>query len=307
MATHELLLLGATLLTTLGILAITWRILVRVPHDDIVDDETIANAVHRSWRELDLDRAIGKIENQADQLRQHHHDISQLLQNPQERGRFGETQLEVILRDQLPPDMFGIREQVVDGKMPDAHIKTSSGVICIDSKFPLDNYESYTEASTEEDEDRYKDKFQKDVKNQLEKIANDYVDPAQGTTEFAFAYIPSEAVYYHLVTEEYQLLSEFTKKGVQVVSPLTLGHKLELIKADVHAMEISAQAEAVLEQLDQLEARFADVEEEWDTLRRHIQNAESKADDVDRRYRELRTAFDSVETLSEDDSVNSRE
>jgi len=178
---------------------------------------------------------------------------------------------------------------------PDAHIESSAGLIPIDSKFPLENYERHVQAEDADEGARYRRKFASDVERQLRTIADDYVQPSEGTTDFAFAFIPSESVYYHLVREEYDLLRGDTKQGVQVVSPLTLGHKLELIKADVQAQQLSEQAEAVLEELEVLGERFDEVIDEWDTLYRHLRNAKNKADDAHDR---LRAEFDRIDQPS---------
>lgn len=250
-------------------------------------------------RDLDLDRTAGQIENHAREMRQVHGDIEQLLRTPQHRGGFGEEQLEVILRDQLPPGMFGIRESVVGNKVPDAYIETAEGKLCVDSKFPLDQYEAYLDADPgSQAADRAKREFRNAVEGQLEKIHQDYVRPEAGTAEFAFAFIPSESVYYHLVTKEYDLLRAFSKKGVQVVSPLTFGHKLELIKAGVHARRLSQQAEQVQGRLQQLRRRFDAFADEWGTFMRHIRNAKNKADDVDGEFDRLHSAFDRIEDLA---------
>jgi len=197
---------------------------------------------------MGLERSVGQLETHAADMREFHGDITRMLRTPQERGEFGEQQLDVILNEHLPPSMYGLREEVVDGRTPDAHIESSAGLIPIDSKFPLENYERYVQADDADERTSYRRAFAKDVERQLETIADNYVRPSEGTTEFAFAFIPSESVYYHLVREEYDLLRGYTKQGVQVVSPLTLGHKLELIKADVQARQLSERAEAVLEQ-----------------------------------------------------------
>ena len=296
-----------TVLLGVAVVGVLWAILlllsirrqVRAAGD--LDADTLSSALSRSWRDLEFDETVGRIEGHADRLRGLHEDIAALLRAPQHRGEFGEQQLDVILSDHLPPEMYGIREQVVEGTTPDAHIRSASGLICIDSKFPLDNYERFLGAEDAEERDRAARQFRRDVESQLEKIATDYVRPAAGTADFAFAFIPSESVYYHLVTEEYDLLRSFTNRGVQVVSPLTLGHKLELIKADVQARKLSEEAEAVLDRLADLRERFDTLEDEWDTLERHIQNAANKADDVDGEYRNLRAAFDRVDGLSLDD------
>jgi DNA recombination protein RmuC len=250
-------------------------------------------------RELNLDSTAGQIETHAREMREIHGDIEQMLRTPQHRGGFGEEQLEVILQDQLPPDMYGVREAVVGNKTPDAHIETSEGVICIDSKFPLDQYEAYLEADPESEEAaRAKRAFRAAVEGQLSKVAEDYVRPEAGTAAFAFAFIPSESVYYHLVTTEYGLLREFSRRGVQVVSPLTFGHKLELIKAGVHAKRLSQEAAQVQDRLQTLRGRFEAFGDEWSTFMRHVTNAKNKADDADAEFDRLRDEFDRIDDLA---------
>ena len=295
MALHEWLLPGASLL--LLVLAVSLLLALRRQVRDSagVDADALSAALSRTWRSEGFDKALSDVERHAEQLESLHTDIEGMLRTPQARGEFGEVQLEALLADHLPPDMYGIREQVVEGRTPDAHIRSTAGLICIDAKFPLERYERAIEAETEAERDRQHDRFAATVERQLEKIATDYVRPDAGTADFAFAFIPSEAVYYHLVTEEYDLLRSFTKRGVQVVSPLTFGQKLELIKADVQAKRLSEQATTIRERLRQLGQRFSTLDDEWGTLRRHVRNAAGKADDVDRAYDALRDEFDRIE------------
>jgi len=289
------LLPGATLLLLAVVVGLLVALRREVRDTGSVDADALSAALSRSWRAEGFDTALRDVERHAEQLEALHTDIAGMLRAPQARGQFGEVQLEAILSDHLPPGMYTIRESVVDGKTPDAAIRTSSGTICIDAKFPLENFVRAQEAEDEADRARYERQFAADVERQLEKIAADYVRPSAGTTGFAFAFIPSEAVYYHLVTEAYDLLDGYAARGVQVVSPLTLGGKLELVKADVQAQQLSEQAEAIQERLQRLGARFEAVDEAWRVLRRHVRNAASKADDVERAYGGLRDEFERLE------------
>jgi len=225
-----------------------------------------------------------------------------MLRVPTERASFGELTLETILSDQLPPDMFGIRERILDGKTPDAHMNSTVGLICIDSKFPLDNYRNMLEAEDEAEKERFKRQFlRQDVQSHLNKISDDYVCPEKGSAEFAFAYIPSEAVYYFLVNEAFDMLRDYTKRGIQVVSPLTLSHKIELIKAGVHAKKLSEDAEKVSKQIAGLSQRFGDIDEKWRVFyNAHLRNVGNKADELDEAYKKLREEFDRISKLPEE-------
>jgi DNA recombination protein RmuC len=256
-----------------------------------VDSEKIRGALTESWNDLGLKKEIGQLENHAKEMQDLHQDIETMLENPRERGEFGETKLDSLLNQHLPTDMYGIRERVIDGKTPDAFIESTGGKICIDSKFPLDNYRKMREASDEE-KDVYRKKFRRDVEKTLNQVEKKYVRPESGTADFAFEFLPSEGVYYHLVREEYEMLNRFTKKGVQVVSPLTLGHKLEIIKSDVKSRQLSEEAEEVREKLQSLGNRFKEFENDWSVFySTHLSNAKSKADEVDGDIQKIQKEF----------------
>jgi DNA recombination protein RmuC len=295
MAAMELF-LGGILLALLLVIGLLLRIrqAVRAGEQGVETDQLTA-ALSESLSAMAVGETVSRIEDRAGEIESLHEDFDRLLRAPRERGEFGEVQLEVMLADHLHPGMYGIREQVVGSKTPDAHVQTPEGIVAIDSKFPLDRYEQFLHAADPDQKEAHKRAFRDAVEQQLAKIERDYVSPDEGTTDFAFAYIPSESVYYHLITEEYDLLREYTKRGVQVVSPLTLGHKLEILKTGAQARKLSEEAEAVLEHLTELGARFEAVESEWETMERHVKNAANRADDVDREIERVRDAFDRIE------------
>ncbi len=265
-----------------------------------VKPEDIESAISSVWQESGLDEKIGRLTTYAEDIRNDYRALDQMLRVPVGRASLGEMALEQILSDQLPADMFGIREKILDGKIPDAHIKSTVGTICIDSKFPLDNYRLMLEAEDSQERERLKKQFLRNVRYHLDKIADDYVCPEQGSAEFAFAFIPSESVYYFLVTDAYETLRIYTSKGVQAVSPLTLSHKIELIKAGVHARRLSEQAENIRNDIARLSQRFHEVDNNWQTFYDiHLRNATNKAEELDGAYKRLREEFDRISQLPE--------
>ena len=263
-----------------------------------VKPKDIEFAISSVWQESGLDEKIGRLTTYAEDIRNDYRALDQMLRVPVGRASLGEMALEQILSDQLPADMFGIREKILDGKIPDAHIKSTVGTICIDSKFPLDNYRLMLEAEDPQEKERLKKQFLRNVRYHLDKIADDYVCPEQGSAEFAFAFIPSESVYYFLVTDAYETLRIYTSKGVQAVSPLTLSHKIELIKAGVHARRLSEQAENIRNDIARLSQRFHEVDNNWQTFYDiHLRNATNKAEELDGAYKRLREEFDRISQL----------
>ena len=267
-----------------------------------VEPGEVESAILNVWKESGLDEKVGMLTTYAQDIRNDYRSLEQMLRVPTERASLGELSLEAILSDQLPPDMFGIRERILDGKIPDAYIRSTVGVICIDSKFPLDNYRKMIEVEEIKEKEIFKKQFLKDVQAHLDKIADDYVCPEKGSAEFAFAYIPSEGVYYFLVNEAYERLRDYTKKGVQVVSPLTLSHKIELIKAGVHAKKLSEDAEKVRNNLIKVSQRFGEIDEIWRVFyTTHFKNLEGKAGELDEAYKKLREEFDRISKMSEEE------
>jgi DNA recombination protein RmuC len=260
-----------------------------------VNPRDIEGAVSSTWLKLGLDEKITRVALHAQDIRDSHRTIEQILRVPTERAALGEISLEAILSDQLPPNMFGIRKSVLAGKIPDAYISSTVGIICIDSKFPLDNYRKMVEAEEPAEKVQFQNYFHRDVRGHLDKIARDYVCPENGSADFAFAYIPSEGVYYFLVNEEFQMLRDFTRKGVQVTSPLTLSHKVELIKAGVHAKKLSEEAESIQTDLNIISQRFNEIDELWRVFYgTHLRNAGERAEQLDSAYKKLKDDFDRI-------------
>jgi DNA recombination protein RmuC len=263
-----------------------------------VEPTDLKNVISSTWTELGLGEKIGGIEAQARDIKDSYKSFEQMLRVPKERASFGELALETILADQLPPDMYGIRETVFDGKRPDAHIKSTEGLVCIDSKFSLDNYGRMLSTEGPAEKQRLKKDFIADVRRCLDKIAVDYVCPDKGSAEFAFAYIPSEGVYYFLLSEAYDMLLEYSKGGVHLVSPLTLSAWIGLIRAGVQAKKLSEQAEEVKNDLIIISRRFVEIDDKWRVFfGTHLKNASLQAEELDKSYKRLRDEFDRISKI----------
>lgn len=266
-----------------------------------IEPTDIESAVSNTWIKLGLDEKVGTLATYASDIRNDYRSLETMLRVPTERGTLGEIALETILTDQLPPDMFGIRKKILDGKIPDAHIKSTVGIICIDSKFPLDNYRKTFETNDPNEQEAFKRQFIRDVRGHLDKIATDYVRPEKGTADFAFAYIHSEGVYWFLVNEAFEMLRDYTKKGVQVVSPLTISHKVELIKAGVHAKKLSDDAQKVHHEIITLSRDFKEIDEKWRVFyQTHLRNLVNKAEEIDSAYKRISEDFDKINRLSDE-------
>ncbi len=152
------------------------------------------------------------------------------------------------------------------------------------------------DTNDEREQQSAKRQFLKDVEKHLAKIAQDYVSPEQGSAPFALAFLPSESVYYFLVTEPdaYSMLQQYVRKGVQVVSPLTLEHKLALIKTGILAYRLSEKAEQIRSDVRNLAEQFETLRSLWETLSAHVRNTSNKMQEVDRVYKRLSNEFERI-------------
>ena len=265
-----------------------------------VDQETIKGAVATCWKELGIDQDIGAIKERAKDIQNATQSLENLFKVTRGRGEYGEFQLEQILKDILPSQYVHIRKRIPQtGKIPDAHIVTPQGILCIDSKFPLDNYRKMLETTDETQKTKFNANFRNDVNTHIEKIKTDYVKPEEGTTPFAFGFIPSEAVYQYLTECEMTLVAEAATQGVLLVSPATLAINLNLLSVGLKATEISEKAEQIQKNLGKLSTSLEEVEDSWNTLYGHIKNAYNKAGDVNTKQNRLKVTFEQItETFS---------
>lgn len=266
-----------------------------------LDQETVKGAIATCWKELGIDQDIGAIKEKASDILQSSQSLENLFRVTRGRGEYGEFQLEQILKDILPSQYVHIRERIAQiGKTPDAHIVTPQGIICIDSKFPLDNYRKMLETKDEKQREVLAATFRNDVKPHIEKIRTDYVKPEEGTTTFAFCFIPSEAVYQYLTECEMSLVAEAATQGVLLVSPATLAINLNLLSVGLKATEISERAEQIQKNLGKLSKSLKEVGDAWSTLYTHIKNAYSKAGEVNEKQSRLKVTFEQITETEEE-------
>jgi DNA recombination protein RmuC len=297
------LLIALVILLTLAILVILFRLsgkLGKIP----LDQETVKGAIATCWKELGIDQDIGAIKERANDIQNATQSLENLFKVTRGRGEYGEFQLEQILKDILPPQYVHIRERIPKiGKIPDVHIITPQGVLCIDSKFPLDNYRKMLETTDETQKTKFSTNFRNDVEAHIEKIKTDYVKPEEGTTPFAFGFIPSEAVYQYITECEMTLVAEAATQGVPLVSPATLAINLNLLSVGLKATEISERAKQIQKNLGKLSTSLGEVENSWNTLYSHIKNAYNKAGDVNTKHNRLKVTFEQI-TETEEQAAN---
>ena len=200
-------------------------------------------------------------------------EFQRMLQSPKLRGDFGEFTLEQMLRDLLPPEHYECQAPVGRGRV-DALIRTPYGALCIDCKFPLDNFRRALNESDGPARDAAMKQFCSDVKGRIKEIADRYVLPPE-TLDVAFMFVPAENVYYELIGRP-ELLSYGREFHVVPVSPNTMYAYLQAIAVGFRGMKIQEEAKRVQEMLAGLTTRFDKFQEHFTMVGKHLDNAKSQ-------------------------------
>lgn len=185
--------------------------------------------------------------------------LQDILQNPKQRGVLGEYFLETVLKNVLPPGSYQMQYSFPNKVIVDAVVFVDKRIIPIDSKFSLENYNRILEARDAMEKKRYEAAFINDLKTRIDETSK-YVQPEDGTMDFAFMFIPSEAVYYDLLTNKVGAVTSDTRnlihyagqKKVIVVSPTSFLAYLQTVLQGLRNQKISEQAQEIIKQVENL-------------------------------------------------------
>ncbi len=219
-----------------------------------------------------LDETNRQVMSFADQLK----NLQDILKNPKQRGILGEYYLETVLKNVLPPGSYEMQYPFKDGDIVDAAIFYQGKVIPIDSKFSLENYNRILESKTEDERKRYEDALRGDLKNRIDETAK-YIKPSEGTIEFAFMFIPSEALYYDLlinkvgsVTARDLIEYATAEKRVFIVSPTSFLAYLQTVIWGLNQAKISESAEHIRKNVAELSRHLITYDEYMKKLGTHL-------------------------------------
>jgi len=230
-----------------------------------------------------LNSQIGELQGTSKQMLLMQTDVKRLqdiLSSPKLRGQMGEWSLENLLSQILPKDSYQLQYTFTDGKIVDALVKLADFSVPIDAKFPLPSFEKIAQTESDDEKAKLRKQFINDVTKHIDKIASDYIRPAEGTLDFAMMYIPAENVYYETIVkyvgETKDILQYALDKKVIPVSPNLLYAYLMTVAMGLHGLQIEKQAAEIRQNLKKLNADFAAFLQDWDTLGTHIRNTSNK-------------------------------
>ena len=211
-----------------------------------------------------LDETNRRVVDFSSQLK----DLQDILKNSKQRGILGEYYLEETLKNVLPPNSYEMQYKLgttKEGKtlIPDAVVKIKETLIPVDSKFSLENYEQLMKCRDEQQREILKKQFKQDLKNRIDETAK-YVRPDMGTVDFAFMFIPSESIYYDLLTNTVgggisQISSRdlieyaFNEKHVIIVSPTSFLAYLQTVLQGLRALKIEESVKIIQKNVEKLD------------------------------------------------------
>jgi DNA recombination protein RmuC len=243
----------------------------------------------------DIQRRLGELGRANEEILARANDLKRLeqaLRPPKARGGFGELLLENLLRDRLPPTAFALQYGFSSGERVDAVIKVDR-LVPIDSKFPFDNFERMVSADNDIESQQHEKLFGRDVKNHIDAIASKYIRPDEGTYDFAFMYLPSEAIYYELACGKTgALLAYAHDKRILPVSPTTLTAYLQVIVLGLKGLQIEQHAQEVMAYCAQLESDFGKFKEDFELVGTHVGRAQNKFVDAQKRLGRFETKLE---------------
>lgn len=249
-----------------------------------------------------LTKELGGISQVGPDIRR----LTETLASPKLRGNFGEEMLENMLSQVLPKTSYQIQYKFKNGEVVDAIIYVGEKILPIDSKFSMENFRLFKEATTDEASEALKKTFLKDVKKRVDEIHKKYILPQENTFDFALMYVPSEGVFSE-VLDDTGILSYAREKKVYFASPNTLYHHLQIILLSLKGQKINDAAQNILAMIAGIKQESDKFGKNLDVLATHIKNSANTMGTVSNDFLKLKGSITNASSLKLDDNKSQDE
>jgi len=226
--------------------------------DSKQDQKNMSDTLERVTKELEKIKGTNEqVLTFANQMKT----LEKILGNQKQRGILGEIQLENLLANVLPPELFQMQYTFSNNEAVDAIIKVGEFIIPIDAKFSLDNYNKMIEGDAT-DTDKLNDlekKFKNDIKNRIDETSK-YIRPNEGTVDYAYMFIPADGLYQDLLNNKVgslkinqrDLVSYAYQKKVMIVSPMSLFPMLQVTSKALNNMKVEESIQEIQMNIEKL-------------------------------------------------------
>jgi len=270
------------------------------------NSQHLTTTLQSSYKELHerLDRAtavIGDLKKEAgvfSEVGRSMKDLQDYLKSPKLRGNIGEQVLKDLVGQMFPKKSLFLQHAFKSGLIVDVAIQTDAGLLPIDSKFPLENFQKMFRSEDEKEKEAFKNLFIRDVKKHIKDISSKYILPSEGTVDFALMYLPSESVYYEVVSLA-DLMDYARDLRVYPVSPTTLYAHLQTILLSFEGKKIESKSKEIYALLRAIAKDYEKLDGNLSTLNRHITNAANQMSDTNQTFAALGQKISSTKTLDQ--------
>ena len=258
-------------------------------------NKTFNNILERLTK---IDEAQKKIDSLSSEIV----GLQSVLTDKKTRGIFGEVNLNYILNSvfgEKNTGIFDIQHTMSNGSIADSILFAPEplGTICIDSKFPLENYERMTDKSLSQIErDAATKLFKADVKKHIDAISSKYIIPGE-TADEAIMFLPAEAIFAEINAYHPELLNYSYQKKVWICSPTTLMSTLTIIQMILKNIERDKYAQIIHVELNKLSKEFVKYRERWDKLSRSIDTVTKDIKEINITTEKITKRFDSINSV----------
>lgn len=238
--------------------------------------------------------------------------LQSILTDKKSRGTFGEVNLYNILSSVFGENntkLYSIQYKFNNGNIADAVIFAPEplGLVAIDSKFPLENYQNMLNKNISKlEREMYEKKFKMDVKKHIDDIKNKYIIPGV-TSNQAFMFLPAEAVFAEINAYHQDIIEYAYKNRVWIASPTTLMSMLTVVQTVIKNMERDKYAVIIQKELQALSVEFSRYKERWDALQRSIERVSKDVKDVNVTTEKISNKFESINRVEVDKFLNKGE
>ncbi len=264
---------------------------------------TVGNRLDSASRVIgDVQRNLGELGKATQEIKELGQGVSKLeemLRAPKLRGGLGEILLEELLRQVLPLEHFQMQYKFKNGHTVDAIVYTSDRMVPIDSKFPLENFRKMYDAPNDTEKRPFQKAFLNDVRKHIDAIAPKYILPDEGTFPFALMYIPAETIYYEVILRNDSITQDdlenyAIEKRVIPVSPNSFYAYLQVIALGLRGLRVEQSAQQIVNSLAQLQTDMIKLQDTFDTLGVHLNNARNKYDETSKRLNTFGNHLDGI-------------
>lgn len=248
-----------------------------------------------------IDRAQENIHSLSNQV----NDLQNILSNKQLRGAFGEVQLENIVRDALPQNAYQFQYTLTSNSRVDCIVKMPEppGPICIDSKFPLEDYKKFAGTTNDQEKKDYLRLFHNAVQKHIKDIAEKYILPGE-TSDSAIMFLPSESIYSEINIRFPKLVNESRNKKVYMAGPDNLMLLLHTVRAILRDATMSQTAGKIQIEVDKLTNDLNLLADRIFKLDKHFDLARKDLDDIKISHRKIENRGNLITSIDIDEKKN---